>query len=112
MGKGYIRMVKIDEQRLRKELRKRNLTLAGTSRELGHSDGFLNTVLSSTSKQLKYVDCLALQNLYGIKLSDIEFFDAEDVKEEDVKSEQPASVFDWDALGKVIEDAVYRAINR
>ena len=102
-------MVKIDEQRLRKELQKRNLTLAGTSRELGHSEGFLSTVLSSTSKQLKYVDCLALQNLYGIKLSDIEFFDAEDVREEDVKSE---IVFDWDALGKVIEDAMYRALNR
>lgn len=106
-------MIEIDGAKLRAEIEKRNLSFTGLSKEIGHSHGYIGTVIArqvispSTVKLLK--------TLYNIDLDSYKIQKPEPIPEQlsfidELKKSEP--LIDYDRLWKVIYTAVFEAIKK
>jgi hypothetical protein len=105
----------INTDALRAELSKRGLTLAGASREMGHSESYINSKMF-----LGYIhenDAKMLELMFHIPRSAYEIVEPEPIVEvEEVAEETPAVVqnieanIDYDKLYQTIYSAVFTAV--
>ena len=96
------RTINIDGAKLTAELKKRGVTKAKASEEIGMSANYL---AACTHKGImSAVGSIALQKVYGIEPEDYAVEDEPEVVEE------PPAEFDEDKLYRVIYTAVYNAM--
>ena len=108
-----IQYVDIDYNKLRKELKKRNISLSEASIALGHTASYINTCEGKhTQFKQAYLNILELN--YSIKPEDI-LLKQEEPEEKVEKKQEVAAGFEWltaESLYQIIYSATYNAMTK
>lgn len=99
-------MIKIDGEKLRKEIQLRGLTVTGCAQRIYRAGSTLNNALARNAINKDIAD--ALEGLCNIPLSMYKIPDAE----EETSKEEKTSGFDYDEMYKMIYSAVYEAVKK
>ncbi len=99
-------MIKIDGEKLRKEIQLRGLTITGCAQRIYRAYSTLNNAIVRNAINKDIAD--ALEDLCNVPLSMYKIPDAE----EETSNEEKTSGLDYDAMYKMIYSAVYEAVKK